>query len=185
VTPQMVAPITPGQLPITGPGTNTEPPASHEFYLDGFVEVPQYNPVTDPIGSAGQVDLVTPYDCPPGGATPPSIPPAGDVAPPIDLPPPELGRRGAVDNRVLQTSGTRAAATSRRSTTLGTMSAERTAASRSAPAATRAAASVKPNSGDDLRAGETAGHSAGRTPARYEIIEPAGKHPSRAEDYKR
>jgi len=187
VTPQMVAPISPGQLPITGPGTNTEPTASHEFYFDGFVEVPRYNPVVDPIGSPGQIDLVTPYDCPPSGATTPamsspSLPPA-EIAPPAVPAEQTLGRR-STSERVQQTSGTRTSTTPRRSTTLGTMDPSRSAASKDLPVSGKSAASVKSNAGDDLRSsGTSAGHSTGRKSAKAEIIEPAATQSSRTDGY--
>lgn len=184
VTPQMVAPITPGQLPITGPGTNTESPASHEFYFDGFVEVPRYNPLVDPIGSPGQIDLVTPYDCPPPAMTSPSLPPAGDIAPPVNVVEPGLGRRSKADSRVQQASGTRGSDTQRRSTTLGTMDPERFSVQKNLPATARSAASVKSNSGDDLRSSSrSAGHSTGGKSAKFEMIEPAPTQSSRTDGY--
>jgi pilus assembly protein CpaC len=183
VTPQMVAPITPGQLPITGPGTNTEPTASHEFYFDGFVEVPRYNPIVDPIGSPGHIDLVTPYDCPPPGMTAPPLPPADQIAPPAIPAEHSLGKGSSSDSRIQQASGTRTSATERRSTTLGTMDPSRFAVEKKTTPA-KAAASVKSNAGDDLRAsGASAGHSTGRKPPKPEMIEPAATQSSRADGF--
>jgi hypothetical protein len=185
----MVAPITPGQLPITGPGTNTESPASHEFYFDGFMEVPRYNPNTDPIGSGGTYELVTPGDaCPPGASGPvvspgPAIPlpppPASEIAPPAEGVEPTLGRRGSKDNRVQQTSGVRDTNQMRRSTTLGTMDADRFSVKKELPPSGRAS-TVKPNTGDDLRSSNKAtGHSTGSGNGKFEMIEPATANQSR------
>ena len=190
VTPQMVAPITPGQLPITGPGTNTEPTSSHEFYFDGFMEVPRYNPNTDPIGSGGTYELVTPGDvCPPGATGPvtspgPSIPlppPApSETAPPAEVVEPTLGRRGTKDNRVQQTSGVRDASPKRRSTTLGTMDADRFTVKKELPPSGRAS-TVKPNTGDDLRSSnQGTGHSTGSSAGKFEMIEPAAANQTRS-----
>ncbi len=180
VTPQMVAPITPGQLPITGPGTNTESPASHEFYFDGFVEVPRYNPNVEPIGSPPQVDLVPPYDSYAPSIYTPALPPGSDLAPPADLIDSGLGRRGASDRQVQQTSGVRSAATQRRSTTLGTIDPERHNPAGTAAGSTRGAASVKSNAGDDLRnSGAATGHSTGRKTPQFEMIEPVPPSTSR------
>jgi pilus assembly protein CpaC len=184
VTPQMVAPIQPGQLPITGPGTNTEPTTSHEFYLDGFVEVPRYNPLFDPIGAPPQIDLVTPYDCPPPGAPSPGLPPVEEIVPPAVPGEPTLGKRATKsESKVQQASGTRAAATQRRSTTLGTMDASRLSAQKDAPAAARSGASVKSNAGDDLSSGSSGGHSTGRKSSKPEMIEPAATSSSRTDGY--
>jgi pilus assembly protein CpaC len=183
VTPQMVAPIGPGQLPITGPGTNTETTTGHEFYLDGFVEVPRYNPLFDPIGAPAQMDLVTPYDCPPGGASSPSLPAVQEIAPPAVPSEASLGRRTKKsESSVQQASGIRAAATQRRSTTLGTMDPSRMSPQKEVPAG-KSGASVKSNAGDDLRSSGSAGHSTGRKSSKLEMIEPAATSSSRAEGY--
>lgn len=44
VTPQMVAPMRPHQVPEGGPGAGTAIPTDHELYLDGNLEVPRYGP---------------------------------------------------------------------------------------------------------------------------------------------
>jgi len=183
VTPQMVAPITPGQLPITGPGTNTEPTASHEFYFDGFVEVPRYNPIVDPIGSTGHIELVTPYDMPTSPTiAPPSVPSEESVAPSLPTEA-SMGRRSTTDGRVQQASGARAATSGRRATSMGAMEAERSPAIKNHSTASQSGSSVKPNAGADLRtSAEGSGHSTGRKPAKIEIIEPTDQRTSRADD---
>jgi pilus assembly protein CpaC len=175
VTPQMAAPITPGQLPITGPGTNTESPASREFYFDGFMEVPRYNPNTDPIGSPSEITVVNPEAVGAPVFAEPSLPPAAESAPPVDLPEPAMGRRSKSDNQIQQASGIRESSTRKRSTTLGVMDSDRFSIKKEIPGAARSAATVKPNTGDNVRAGGTGtpGHSTGGKSTRFQMIEPA------------
>ena len=42
VTPHMVAPLRPEQVPPCGPGEFTDDPTDRELYLDGMIEVPNY-----------------------------------------------------------------------------------------------------------------------------------------------
>jgi pilus assembly protein CpaC len=42
VTPELVAPLDPGQVPPGGPGQSTETPTDREFMLYGLAEVPKY-----------------------------------------------------------------------------------------------------------------------------------------------
>ncbi len=44
VTPELVAPMTPDQIPIGGPGLFTDTPSDREFYLYNLLEVPSYGP---------------------------------------------------------------------------------------------------------------------------------------------
>lgn len=155
VTPQMVAPITCGQLPISGPGTNTEPPSDHEFYFDGHMEVPNYNPSGDtlsgwtdagPVGGApGAVMPAMPVE--PGPAT---VPPAG--SPPAPAPAADASAAPPVkDEAVTPTSGVKEPVRKERSTTIGTMNPFRLNRRTLNESGTRNGASVKSNTGDDLR----------------------------------
>lgn len=47
VTPHMVAPLHPHQVPHIGPGGFTDDPTDRELYLDGMLEVPLYGPECD------------------------------------------------------------------------------------------------------------------------------------------
>ncbi len=42
VTPHMVAPLRPDQVPPCGPGEFTDDPTDRELYLDGMIEIPKY-----------------------------------------------------------------------------------------------------------------------------------------------
>lgn len=44
VTPELVAPMTPDQIPPGGPGLFTDTPTDREFYLYNLLEVPSYGP---------------------------------------------------------------------------------------------------------------------------------------------
>lgn len=44
VTPQLVAPMQPHQVPAIGPGQHTDVPTDKELYFDGMLEVPKYGP---------------------------------------------------------------------------------------------------------------------------------------------
>lgn len=57
VTPNLTAPLAPGQVPCNGPGLNSDDPTCKEFHLDAHMEVPRFS------GGA----------CPPGLACPPGI----------------------------------------------------------------------------------------------------------------
>jgi pilus assembly protein CpaC len=165
LTPQMAAPIAACQLPITGPGTNTEPPSDHEFYADGHVEVPNYNPPPDTIG--GMVDprlLPPPYvPAPPTGGSmqsepilPPAAAPVDSLSPtPVDV----TKKTAKSDNPVTQTSGVRPA-DSNGGTTVGTINPFRTSRRRPQALEATRGASVKSNAGDDLRGSSRNGHSA-------------------------
>ena len=72
VTPQMVAPMAPYQVPQNGPGQGTTVPTDRELYLDGNLEVPSYGPEC-PDGN-----------CQPGYAPPVTVPPV--TAPPMAVP---------------------------------------------------------------------------------------------------
>jgi pilus assembly protein CpaC len=53
VTPHMVAPLQPHQVPHLGPGQFTDDPTDRELYLDGMLEVPLYGPECDGCGPMG------------------------------------------------------------------------------------------------------------------------------------
>jgi pilus assembly protein CpaC len=150
VTPQMAAPIAACQLPITGPGTNTEPPSDHEFYFDGHIEVPSYNPIMEPIGGGFDQGGFAPIETVPGlpGTAPALIPPAPGAgsAPPV----PETEPEGAGGNTVTQTSGIRPSR-SDRGTTIGFLNPFRV--DRRRPV--RPGATVRSNAGDDVRPHES------------------------------
>jgi len=94
VTPQMVSPMLPHQVPAGGPGTSTAIPTNHELYLDGNLEVPRYGP-----------------DCPgcepgPGLIMPGGAPAAnGDYCEPTPATP-LLGEKTKVQQEILPASGT-------------------------------------------------------------------------------
>ncbi|MEX1233234.1 MAG: pilus assembly protein N-terminal domain-containing protein, partial [Planctomycetaceae bacterium] len=44
ITPELVAPLDPSQVPPGGPGLFTDHPVDREFYIDGMLEVPSYGP---------------------------------------------------------------------------------------------------------------------------------------------
>ena len=41
ITPRLIRDVDPTQVPSLGPGQLTDPPSDHEFYLDGYMEVPR------------------------------------------------------------------------------------------------------------------------------------------------
>ncbi|HID22988.1 MAG TPA: hypothetical protein EYP14_11390 [Planctomycetaceae bacterium] len=49
VTPELVAPLDPDQVPITGPGMNTDAPTDRELFIDGLLEVPNFAPGEDEV----------------------------------------------------------------------------------------------------------------------------------------
>ncbi|TWT57747.1 Type II secretion system protein D precursor [Thalassoglobus neptunius] len=69
VTPQMVSPMGPHQVPSHGPGQHTDIPTDKELYFDGLLEVPLYGPECPDCGpypggliTPGQYQEVTPSD---------------------------------------------------------------------------------------------------------------------------
>jgi len=54
VTPEIVDPLDPDEVPQCGPGMRTTSPSDHEFYWKGHIEVPQCCPGGDPGGAAGE-----------------------------------------------------------------------------------------------------------------------------------
>ncbi len=71
VTPQMVAPMSPEQVPSGGPGLHTDTPVDRELYIDGLLEVPLYGPECEPFGPC-QDQLIHPgYP----SQLPPQLPP--------------------------------------------------------------------------------------------------------------
>jgi pilus assembly protein CpaC len=85
VTPHLVAPMGPGQVPGNGPGLNSEHPTPHEFYVDGHLEVDRVGYEVCPPGHPGMI-----APAPSGMSPPPAVPPPPVQAPP----PPEAVRRG-------------------------------------------------------------------------------------------
>ncbi|NOX55637.1 MAG: hypothetical protein GXP27_14605 [Planctomycetes bacterium] len=49
VTPELVAPLDPDQVPVGGPGLNTDTPTDRELFIDGLLEVPNFAPGEDEI----------------------------------------------------------------------------------------------------------------------------------------
>ncbi|HEX6984677.1 MAG TPA: pilus assembly protein N-terminal domain-containing protein, partial [Planctomycetaceae bacterium] len=107
VTPELVAPMAPGQLPPGGPGLFTDVPTDREFYLYNMIEVPSYGPhcegqcpppvpTYDPYHPTGPEHIAPPGamgpPLPPPAALPPgpspAIHPAGPAANPGAFPPP-------------------------------------------------------------------------------------------------
>lgn len=76
VTPELVAPLEPGQVPPGGPGLFTTSPVDRELYIDGMMEVPNYGAACydEPIAPPGAI-LPPGIPAPPGGVLvePPSI----------------------------------------------------------------------------------------------------------------
>lgn len=94
VTPQMVSPMSPHQVPPGGPGTNSAVPVDRELYLDGNLEVPNFGP-----------------DCPDCPPTAHMMYPAGVMGPagegcePTAVQP-YLGSKETTGNRIQQVSKT-------------------------------------------------------------------------------
>src|SRR5690606_26409493 len=95
VTPELVAPMTPDQIPPGGPGLFTDTPTDREFYLYNMLEVPSYGnhcegqcppplPIYEPYHEGGR-----PHMLPPGGMmqVPPMPPSAYPVEPQHMVPP--------------------------------------------------------------------------------------------------
>jgi pilus assembly protein CpaC len=80
VTPYMVSPLDPTQVPPGGPGLNSANPTSHELYLDGHLEVDQVGGYGHP-GGAGMILPAGGYEMNAPAAPPPAAPPAPLMAP--------------------------------------------------------------------------------------------------------
>jgi pilus assembly protein CpaC len=107
VTPHLVTPMTPGQLPCNGPGQNSSDPTDHELYWDGMLEV-------DKVGEMYDQGMF----CPPGGPIGPGVGPAvvphaeplatpPMVAPP---PPPDAAKSAPRARPIVPAGGTQKAA---------------------------------------------------------------------------
>jgi len=94
VTPYLVSPLDPTQVPPGGPGLNSANPTSHELYIDGHMEVDQVGGYF-PNGGPGMVVPTGGYQTP-LPAAPPSAPPTAPLMAPEPPAPP-----------VQQTSGLR------------------------------------------------------------------------------
>ena len=85
VTPHMVSPMDPTQVPPGGPGLNSSNPTTHELFIDGHLEVDNFGGYQGgPI--APGVMMPGPGMLPPG----PAMPPPGLPAPPPPAAPPTL-----------------------------------------------------------------------------------------------
>lgn len=86
VTPQMVSPMSPHQVPPGGPGSGTAVPVDRELYLDGNLEVPAYGP-----DCPGCQPTASGLVVPAGGGMPgngrPTPVPLGEPLPPPAIPP--------------------------------------------------------------------------------------------------
>jgi len=82
VTPELVGPLNPHQLPECGPGQLTVSPCDTELYCYGYLEVPNCGPagvVQGPCGPPAPVDIGAGW--PPAGMTPSPLPPAASPGP--------------------------------------------------------------------------------------------------------
>jgi pilus assembly protein CpaC len=82
VTPHLVSPIGPGQLPCGGPGMSTDTPTTHEIWFDGHVEVPVQGPDCPacPPGAPGPIGVgpgMPVEAASPAGISPGAMPPGG------------------------------------------------------------------------------------------------------------
>jgi len=93
VTPQLVAPLDPHEVPPCGPGQFTTSPNDHELYLKGYIEVPKCCINGDCAACQGGVSHevippgYTPQGTVPGGAAPQGQPVPPSPAQPQDNPP--------------------------------------------------------------------------------------------------
>lgn len=104
VTPYLVSPLDPTQVPPGGPGLNSANPTTHELFIDGHLEV-------DAMGGYG----VPPY-CPPPGIPaygpgpgvmpPPTAPGMAPPGPPPSIPPALETTRSAPPSGIQPASGT-------------------------------------------------------------------------------
>jgi pilus assembly protein CpaC len=172
VTPNVAAPMIAGQLPIAGPGANTEPPESREFYVDGFMEVPAYNPPPVSLNGASDPALIPPSSIMSPGfpGEVPFAPPSMPATEPSPATSADAKVEGKKESGVTPTSGIFEPRGRERSTTIGTMKSFRTGRK---PAS--ASASVKSNAGDDVSANGPGGHSneSAATGRKIELIEPS------------
>jgi pilus assembly protein CpaC len=61
VTPELVEPLNPDEVPSEGPGTQTDRPTDWEFYVRGFIEVPRRHPTcAAPPGPPARPSLIVP-----------------------------------------------------------------------------------------------------------------------------
>jgi pilus assembly protein CpaC len=61
VTPELVAPMTPDQIPPGGPGLFTDTPTDREFYMYNLLEVPSYGPHCDGAQCPPPIPTYDPY----------------------------------------------------------------------------------------------------------------------------
>jgi pilus assembly protein CpaC len=94
VTPYLVSPMDPSQVPAGGPGLNSSQPTAHELYLDGHLEVDNFGQYTGgPFNGPGPVTapgMIAPEMLPPPGPamTPPPPAPAQSLDMSRSAPPP-------------------------------------------------------------------------------------------------
>jgi pilus assembly protein CpaC len=100
VTPYLVSPMDPSQVPAGGPGLNSSPPTAHELYIDGHLEVDNFGQYTGgPFNGPGPVAA-------PGMIGPEMLPPPGPAMTP---PPPEPGATPDMSRNAPPPSGVRPA----------------------------------------------------------------------------
>lgn len=99
VTPQMVSPMAPCQVPAGGPGLSSTIPTDRELYLDGNLEVPNYGPQCPGGNCPPSTELIAPPSMGP-------IPPGMGPAPPAMEPTPAVSaNKPASRGKIQQASG--------------------------------------------------------------------------------
>jgi len=89
VTPELVDPMGPCEVPPGGPGLNSSTPTDRELYIDGFIEVPNYGGECPDCG-ADSYHSMDSMNGMPQGAEPTVVPPT-PAAPPTEAVPPAPG----------------------------------------------------------------------------------------------
>lgn len=128
VTPDLVAPLDPEQIPAEFPGSSTTSPTDKEFIIQGLIEVPKYGPdcpdcplpgVSYPGAAAPLTPVAEPnplpteqaYEAAPEGVIAPPVPPAPPPAegtPQARRSPPRFGTRPSyLSSRTTQSSTNR------------------------------------------------------------------------------
>ncbi|MFN0198057.1 MAG: type II and III secretion system protein family protein, partial [Planctomycetaceae bacterium] len=99
VTPELVAPLDPSQVPPGGPGEFTDVPTDRELYIDGLLEVPKYGDECVNCEDDG-ADIVQPiYSNDPGMLTPtPAATESFPTLPKSNTDASESGNRPEVEN---------------------------------------------------------------------------------------
>ncbi|REJ87550.1 MAG: hypothetical protein DWQ34_15955 [Planctomycetota bacterium] len=110
VTPHLVSPMGPGQVPPGGPGLNSDVPGAREFYHDGLLEVDSFGATFDsakypPPGPGGPVGPGAFMNPPPAAAPNTPAPPSNLIPPPPESPDAVLAPRSS-SNTIRRTSRT-------------------------------------------------------------------------------